>query len=193
MPLLETFANASTRGYGSFLPATGGGPAYEQIATTVLGSSTSTITFSSIPTTYKHLQVRGVFNANTSNTVTGLNWRFNGSSSVEYNAHYLYGDGSSMYSQQNGADTQIPIQLNTLGNGASSIFSVMTLDILDYAATTKNKTTRALGGNGVIAPRVILGSGLWINTSAINSITFYLNSGIQFFTGTRISLYGIKG
>jgi hypothetical protein len=168
------------------------GPAFELISTTVLGSPASSITLSSIPSTYKHLQIRGLFHAETSNTITGLNFRFNGSSSVEYNAHYLRGNGSSVYSEQNGADVQIPIQLNTPGYNNPSTFSALLTDILDYTSTSKNKTVRSLGGTA-IENQVILGSGLWINTSVISSITFFLNSGIQLSSGTRVSLYGIKG
>lgn len=194
MPLLETFANASARGYGFGLPDAAGGPAYEQIATVILGSPSASITFSSIPTTYKHLQLRGSFNANTSNASTGLGIQFNGSSSAEYNAHWLQANGSSVSSSFNGLDVAMRFSINAPGNGASSIYSSMVFDILDYTSTTKNKTIRGMGGVAFSSNnQIVLGSGIWVNTAAINSITLLLNSGIQMFTSTRVSLYGIRG
>ena len=46
-------------------------------------------------------------------------------------------------------------------------------------------------GNPAYASKVWLGSGLWMNTTAVTSITVLSNG--PFATGTSIALYGIKG
>jgi hypothetical protein len=80
------------------------------------------------------------------------------------------------------------------GGSAASIFGVLVLDILDYANTSKTKTTRTLMGydkNG--AGKVTLTSGLWNNTSAISSISIVPKDGSSWAEYSSFALYGIKG
>jgi hypothetical protein len=75
----------------------------------------------------------------------------------------------------------------------SNVFGTGIVDILDYQNTNKNKTIRNLGGidtNG--AGTIILTSGLWINTAAINriDITSVNSSTIQ--QHSSFALYGVK-
>ena len=179
------------------IASSGGGVAtsYESIATTVVGSGgSSSITFSSIPSTYQHLQIRGF--GRTSNT-SGVNWtalsRFNSDSGNNYAYHGLRGDGSSAIayaaaSQSVGLTIITGDDSNTaLGWGAGVV------DILDYANTNKNKTVRTLAGfeeNG--SGMVELVSSLWMNTSAVTSITLSTSSG-TFLQYSSFALYGIKG
>ena len=90
-PLLETFANASVRGY--FAAAVVDSGAYELISTTILSTTATSVTFSSIPSTYKHLQIRYIARATTGG-VANFTMTFNGTSSG-YSYHGLYGDGAS--------------------------------------------------------------------------------------------------
>jgi hypothetical protein len=158
---------------------------YESIASTLVsGTSTSTITFSSIPSTYKHLQIRMSYN-----NLTGLDnmkMQLNGATNSTY-FHGLSGDGSSA-SAFAGTNNIISYQ-----NGRSDIIQyVNILDILDYTSTTKNKTIRTLGGvdnNG--SGIVYLTSNLYSTTSAISSIALSFVS-YNFTPDSRISLYGIK-
>jgi hypothetical protein len=91
------------------------------------------------------------------------------------------------------------------GSGAASSVSFMkvaytdvnpgvaVIDILDYTNVNKNKVMRSLCGtdnNG--SGYVLLRSGLWMNTSAITSVTIFPNSGAITANGT-FALYGIKG
>jgi hypothetical protein len=173
---------------------------YESIATTVVGaSSVSSITFSSIPSTYKHLQVRYVVkSARTSNPLDELNLRFNGDTGSNYAQHCLFGDGAGVTG--NGLASQNNIELGSgfIGDSeGTSQFGVGIVDILDYYSSTKTKTIKMLGGvdfNGapVYGGRVGLGSGFWNSTSATTSLTFYAENGniIQY---SHFALYGIKG
>lgn len=74
------------------------------------------------------------------------------------------------------------------------MFGAGVLDVLDYSNVYKFKTSRSLAGadmNG--SGEVVFGSGLWMNTAAITSVTLTPTNGTNFVTNTRISLYGIKG
>jgi hypothetical protein len=177
----------------------GGGagvPAYEQIATTTLGSNSSAdIVFSSIPGTYKHLQVRATLAKNSTNFGYML-LQFNTTPATIYNYHSLDGTGSSVVSNNSGGAQTELVAMVMAGNNTTSAFSGSVLDILDYASTSKNKTIRALSGvhqsAGTNATTIQLKSGLWASTAAVTSIKFF-TYGQTYLAGTRISLYGIVG
>ena len=176
-------------GNAAFIPTD-----FESIATfTATGGETS-LTFSSIPSTYKHLQIRGIARDNGSGTSgsTGLLIRANADTGSNYAWHYLYGNGATPAAF--GSATQTSSYIGTVARGGmtSGIFGVNTIDIHDYSSTTKNKTFRSFTGldrNG--AGEVYLWSGLWQSTSAITSITLLLD-GNALAAGSVFSLYGIK-
>jgi len=198
MPIRGSFAGASARAYGL-----GAGVAlpgdFESIATTTLTTATSTITFSSIPATYTHLQIR-LFSQDARATygITEIRMSFNGDSSSIYRTHNLYGDGASATSSDGGALGYIILGDGTFGSSTGGTFGVGIVDILDYANTNKFKTVRNLSGvdlNGTIAGfggRAGLSSGVWRSTSAISSITLTSNSGVNFTQYSSYALYGVK-
>jgi hypothetical protein len=161
---------------------------YESIMTTTLGSSQATIDFTSIPSTYKHLQLRILGKATAS---AYLKTTFNGSA-TGYADHYIDANGASVSAGADTATTYIST-FGAIANTTASVFGVTIIDILDYANTNKNKTMRALSGvdyNG--SGTVDFSSGLWANTAAINQITMVLNTG-SFAQYSSFALYGIKG
>jgi len=173
---------------------------YESIQTVTVGAGgSSAITFSSIPSTYTHLQIRGIGkNTNTSGAGTNLNMIFNSDSGANYSYHSIYGDGSSATWANGTSTTSMWIGHTTTSAtsspNATSIFAGNVTDIWDYANTNKYKTTRNLGGydnngNGLIT----LGSGLWQNTNAITSIKLIDRSGNNLIQYSQFALYGIKG
>jgi hypothetical protein len=170
---------------------------FESIATTTLGSTTSTITFSSIPSTYKSLQIRTLQRVDAS--VTGYYWNMkinvNSDSGSNYPWHYLQGDGSAASAAGTTATTYIEVNSVAPDQAKTSgIFGTSIIDIHDYASTTKNKTLRYFAGadaNGT--GKVTLGSGLWLSTSAITSIVITTNAANGFIAGSTFALYGIKG
>ena len=161
---------------------------YESIATTVVGSGgQSTITFSVIPSTYKHLQIRYIARA-TSGSVVNFFMNYNGDSGSNYTRHAVYGDGSSPYALGSASQTSM---FAGVVNSNADTFCAGVIDILDYKDTNKYKTMRNLNGadwNG--SGYAVLYSGLWMNTSAINEVSF---SGITFAQYSSFALYGIKG
>jgi hypothetical protein len=172
----------------------GGAPAggdYESIATSTVGAGgTSVITFTSIPSTYSHLQIRGLVKSGTGDN--SLRMELNADTGSNYTRHLLYGDGSSA-----GASGGTGFSSYTLGNNGytttSGTFCVYVIDILDYANTNKYKTNRSFWGidnNG--AGQVSLYSGLWLNTAAINRLDIKSAGGETIQQYSSFALYGIK-
>lgn len=196
-PILQSLANGSARGYGAFFGA-GAAPAFDSIASTVLGADAATVTFSSIPSTYQHLQIRVNARSTYTSTTIPLRVIWNSDSGNNYARHDLSGNGTTVTATGNSTsslDNYFFAGLIPAASATSSIFGVSIIDIHDYASTTKNKTIRAITGedrNG--AGNLYLSSGLWINTSAISSITLQTNaSDRNFIAGSTFSLYGVKG
>jgi hypothetical protein len=159
---------------------------FESIATTTVGSGgTSTITFSSIPSTYKHLQIR----ATLFTTAGGVNIQYNGDTGANYTYHQVYGVGSgSVLSNAGTSQTSGYIAYN---NAAGGYPTVAIADILDYQNTNKYKTHRSFAGADVNGSggAVTYFSGLWLNTAAISSINI-IGTFAQY---SSFALYGIKG
>jgi hypothetical protein len=164
---------------------------YESIATATGTGSSGTITFSSIASTYTHLQLR--INAiATAYSGTGGYVRFNGDTGSNYVFHYLTGTGSAISAGNATAQNSIFVLVNNAVGLHNTSPNAGVLDILDYASTTKNKTLRGLTGVDInSAGDLSIVSGLWLSTSAINSVTVYLGSG-SYATTTTVALYGIK-
>jgi hypothetical protein len=168
---------------------------YESIQTHIVGSGgQSSITFTTIPSTYKHLQIRGIIRSTNSGTDANARLRFNSDTGSNYRFHYLGGSGSgSGYAGDSGATTFAYAGLSSAASSTSGVFGVQVIDILDYANTSKNKTVRSLTGvdnNG--SGFIELDSSLWMNTAAINNISIFFTSG-NLAEYSHFALYGIKG
>jgi len=163
---------------------------YQSISTVTVGAGGSaTISFTSIPSTYQHLQLRI---AGSSSAVNNFRMRFNSDTGSNYAQHQLLGTGSTVSASGTASDTSIALVYDNKAN--VSFAAVALVDILDYANTNKNKTVRSLAGSeqnnndGLIMFR----SGLWMNTTAITSISIFLDSG-SYNQYSSFALYGIKG
>lgn len=156
--------------------------------------STSSITFVSIPQDYTHLNIRFLIqNTSASNGGQGGFISFNGDTTFSnYRSHSLYGSGTaaSSFTVQSAGWNGVYYGTTT-GTTVSAARAAIDGWILDYTNTSKNKVARFLNGwdtNG--AGEVLFSSGMWINTSAITSLSISVNS---FNVGSGIfSLYGVK-
>ena len=181
----------------SALPAANAG-SFESIATVTVGSSTTnTITFSSIPNTYTHLQLRYTARATDNDVQQYIYLRFNSDTGNNYAYHRLQGNGSSA-SAAGGSSGSVIYYIGSVpaAQTNSSMFGPGVVDILDYKDTNKYKTVRALFGydsNG--GGDMYLGSGLWLNTSAISTITLtkQMTTSGDFSQYSSFALYGIRG
>lgn len=170
---------------------------YESIATVTVGAGgAASIDFTSIPSTYKHLQIRGIARAANAATYAGLRLQV-GNGSIDtgsnYNTHDLYGDGGSAVASSAASNTNMYVGAISASSLGSNIFGVGVIDILDYADTNKNKTVRSListdaNGSGY----AYFSSGAWRNTAAINTIKLFTTAG-NFVQYSQFALYGIKG
>lgn len=168
---------------------------FESIATQTLGSTTSSITFSSIPSTYSSLQIRFMSRvASGSQNVATLFYYLNGdTTSANYYSHRLYGTGSSANAFSSNSN-QLAFSLETY---STTTFGAGIIDIQDYASTAKTTTTRVMTGFDTNSgpggtQNIALCSSLWNNTSAVNSITLYSSTG-SWAANSTFALYGIKG
>jgi hypothetical protein len=173
---------------------------FESIATaTVTTTGVRTLNFSSIPSTYKSLQIRGIVRvtAPSETSMRSMLIKLNGSTSTTSAYHWITGNGSSASASANSGTTSIYADvLIPTGAGANPMYGVFTMDLIDYASTSKYKTMRMFfGGNhsGYSADNVIwLESALWQSTSAVNQLTFDSPS-FDYVVGSTLALYGIKG
>ena len=172
----------------------------DSLGVVVVGSAgAATVEFTSIPSTYTHLQIRSILrNTGASASSSDLFMNFNSDTGTNYRGYkQIGGDGSSIFAVASGTSTGAINKIANayfLNNGnTANVYSVWVCDILDYANTNKYKVTRCLNGqdlNGSGSIRFI--SGLWMSTSAINSITLTVEFSNNFAQHTQFALYGIK-
>lgn len=149
------------------------------LATLTLGSAASTVTFSSIPATYRDLRLVCAFG---STRLDDTLVAYNSDTSNIYTNVEMVGTGSAA---QSSAFTRTGAFLTyTVGGSVST--SVM--DIFDYSATDKHKSH--LSRNGMPTGSVSAVAGRWPSTSAITSLRISCQTG-PFNAGTTFSLYGI--
>jgi hypothetical protein len=165
---------------------------FESIATAVITSAQTTITFSNIPQGYSHLQIRSVIFG------TGLYGQFLlGNSSLDtganYSHHVFSGEGTTFNSYNSSSATQTRFFGSWSDPGSALAPQMQIIDILDYSSTTKYKTIRSFfGSDGNGAGEVGLYSGSWQSTNPVT--TLQLRAGNSTFDAYSIAaLYGIRG
>lgn len=166
---------------------------FESIATVSVGSGgSSSVSFSSIPNTYTHLQLRYIAQDNRGTFADSeMKIQFNSDTTQNYSGHYVRGTGS-VEAAWNGNETRL--KQNCTSTAAGSNFAAGVIDILDYANTNKYKTVRILGGfDNNTSGGIWLRSGLWMSTSAISSIQIGSDLGTSLNQYSHFALYGIKG
>jgi hypothetical protein len=164
---------------------------FESIATVTVGSGgASSIEFTSIPSTFAHLQVRMLLRSDTAAVQSTSKIEINGDTGANYKGHELRGDGSTASAT---STSGIRVHVTPAASAAANIFGACIIDIPDYANTSKNTTVRVLGShdrNG--AGQVNLYSGLWINTSAVTSLKFTDEGAGNFVQYSTAALFGVK-
>jgi hypothetical protein len=158
----------------------------------VSGTTTNSVSFSSIAATYT--QLRLVLNVNSSDTsADALRLQFNGDTGANYDYNSVYMSGvSSLGVASSLAQTAIVLSGGTPTVASRSLSLVC--DIPSYAGTAfyKNLMFGSQGLSGTAYLQNVNGGGAWRNTSAINSIDLFFASGDSFLAGSTITLYGIK-
>jgi len=159
------------------------GSTYTPIATTtVSGSSTNSVSFTSIANTYTDL-VLVVNSSKTTGSTVNIYLQYNGDTGSNYSATFMYGDGSSAGSGR---------QSNTIwaiGGDQTTGMSTTIFNIMNYANTTTYKTAMSRYSNAGEA--VFSGVSLWRSTSAINRVDCLLSASNYFTAGSTLTLYGL--
>jgi hypothetical protein len=171
---------------------------YESIATYTVGSGgSSSISFTSIPSTYTHLQLRCLINA-TSYVNSNIRLNINSDTGANYTNHPLIGyynnnSGNilaSAYTTSSGRNYSQAAIINGFASPVAIIW-----DFLDYTNTNKYKTLRCFYGtenNSGSSNEVGLNSTLWLSTNAISNLQVTLNN-LNLPQYSLLALYGIKG
>ena len=157
---------------------------YHPIATQTLGSSTATVTFNSIPSTYTDLiiVINGAANASANGQI-----QFNGDTGNNYSYTFLTGDGVSATSGR--ATSTSRILLNYYGYFDTGYSTNMITQVQNYSNTTTRKTVLSRSNNASNGTAAVV--GMWANTAAITSVTITTGSS-TFTAGNTFTIYGIK-
>lgn len=168
--------------------------AFESIATATGTGSSGTITFSSIPQNYKHLQIR-LNGRCSSGAITDCYIRYNSDTGSNYTQHWIFAlDGGGPYTSASGARS--PFSIGYVQGYDTYPTTASIIDVHDYSSTSKYKTTKFITGGDeqqtTSQGSIVIGSGLWMNTNAITSIDIVLASS-SWSSSSKFALYGIKG
>ena len=157
---------------------------YKALANVTLGAAASSVTFSSIPATYRDL----IIVSNTDNTIQAdYHLRLNGDTGSNYNSVRAQGNGTAAFS---GAQTDTTfIRINGSGDLMTDFSNSAIIQIMDYSATDKHTTV--LVRNGTASRRVEMVTGSYASTSAITTVLLFPSTCI-FDIGSTFSLYGIE-
>lgn len=168
-----------------------------KIATVTASGGETSLSFTSIPSTYKHLQVRVIYRdtASASGSASAT-VNFNNDSGANYDFHQVRANNSTVnafsYVSYNSMSMQ---DFGILAGSGTNLFGAGIMDIVDYTSTSKYKTVKMFGGQNANSSstsyEMAISSGLWTSTSAITSMTF--GSGYtSFAAGSTFSLYGVS-
>jgi hypothetical protein len=166
---------------------------YESIASFTTTTSTSDVTFTSIPQTYKHLELR-VFLSSTSATDVQSYVTLNGDSSANNYTRNIF------------AATETAVQGNSTDFGSYTGWTSMYMSkdsttypsvgihfFNEYANTNKKKIMQSFYGNESNASGIFAKtSSQWNQYTAISTIKFAASSG-TFAAGSVLALYGLRG
>lgn len=158
------------------------------ISEQVLGSSAASVTFSSIPGTFKDLVLEVQAKRNPSGLgLAGIFARFNGDSGTNYSDTFVQGDGTSAASWRNSNITGASIGIVN-DPSADSDNPVSISHIFSYANTATYKTVIARYGYSAWALRADV--SLWRSTTAISSMVVYPSAN-NFASGSTFRLWGV--
>jgi hypothetical protein len=159
--------------------------AYVPLANVTLGSSSATVTFSSISQLYRDLILVSSVRFSTGGSNGTVEFQFNNDTASNYSWVYMQGNGSSASSGTGSGG------IGVVGQGESSsgsIFGNGIAHIFDYSATDKHKTVIARGDT---PSTVTQGwASRWANTAAVT--TLVIRAPYTFAAGSTFALYGVS-
>jgi hypothetical protein len=154
---------------------------YTPLATVTLGSAAASITFATIPATYRDLIL---VLSGSSATDQSIWLQFNGDTGSNYPWVYGGGNGSSAFA---GSGTNTGMFVGSSIGGSYTKNHIVS--IMDYSSTNKHKST--LSRDNASSNQVLMLAGRWPNTAAITSVRIFGNGGHNFNSGFTANLYGV--
>ena len=205
-PIVGSLAGISAQAYGLFRATPVATGNFYSIATVTPTGSSGTVTFSSIPSTYTHLQLRIIARGTSSagGFPTTAQMTINGDTTTgNYYSHYVGGNGANAIAGSAAGYAGSNILAIPNGVNTANVFVGAIIDLLDYNSTTKGKTIRSFSGADLntaagfpYSGQVSLSSGMWnpSTPAGITSITFTADPtySTYFATGSSFALYGVK-
>ena len=171
---------------------------FEEIEQITLSSDAASISFTSIPQTYKTLQVSCQLRADSTSFPYGTraHVRINGDTdSSNYNqfGQYIIRTGTSSATQDKSKHNQFMI-VGAASNSDANLMGYTRLTFNNYSAAFQKTgyyqmtAFKDLNNNGQYSDT---GLWNWMNASAITSLTF--TGAATLLSGSSISIYGMKG
>jgi hypothetical protein len=167
------------------------------IAGQTLSGASNPVSFTNIPSTFTHLQLRYFARSNNASAYSNIYMCVNNDTTNNHYAfHSLTGNGASATSSgsnTNNNNVTIPVSIPA-ATATTGINGVGIIDILDYSNANKLKTVKGLFGydaNGSGNVGLISGFDFFLATSSlISQIDFYFDGSA--IAGSRFDLYGIQ-
>lgn len=167
---------------------------YDKISENVLGSAAASVTFSSIPSTYRNLHLAIICRGDTAATFATMNLRFNSDTGANYATEAIFGQASAAGATESLAQTSMPMPDFAAASAPANHPGIYNITIPWYTSTAfiklvHTQSTISFGtATNQFTTRSM--SGRWASTSAITSITLTPSAG-NFITGSSFVLYGI--
>lgn len=165
-----------------------------KIAENILVGTAASVTFSSIPATYRSLILHAVARGDTAATLISIGLRFNGDSTAIYDHQSLLSAATTVAAAENINGTSASIGDASAASATAGAASVFDIKVPFYAGTTfwkeyvSNSELANGTGTGTVHNRQFVGR--WRSTAAVNSITLTPAAG-NFIAGSSFVLYGL--
>ena len=165
----------------------------EAISTTYLEADVTSVTFTSIPATYEHLQLRMSVKDDRALTIDAMDFFINGdTTAANYSYHVMYAYDSTAGGYGSTSDIQV-FWITGSKDASAADYAAWVMDIPDYASTAKNTVMRWTAvSHSDSRTRLDRGSKLWDDPSAVTSLTFEPSNATNFVRGSTFTLYGLN-
>jgi hypothetical protein len=162
-----------------------------RLAESVLGSAAASITFSSIPSTYRHLRLVLSVRGDTAATQIVVYMRINSDATSNYQYQSMEGNGASFGGGRVTTQTEATVMTAPAATALASLFAAGDIVLPAYKATDKYKSwvSSHAGTNTTSGVMASVYTGYWASTVAVTAITLFPSAG-NFATGTTVTLYG---
>ena len=162
---------------------------YTLIASTVIGTATNNVIFSSIPTTYTDLVLKmSIRDTNASTFVSGYSYYPTNASITQ-----LTGNGATAASARaNAAGNAEAYNAYPAVNSTSNTFGSWELYIPNYATSMAHPVSSFSVSENNATTAYIAATEILVSTGTITQVQFVDIGGTNFVSGSSFYLYGIK-